>query len=99
MLDVYAKPYDAGRPVLCMDEQPVQLVRETRRPVAATRHHPRRLDDEYERAGTASIFLFCEPLAGWAVDDRARAAPRPTGLGRWPPCSKGDTAIASGSRW
>ena len=48
-----------------MDEQPVQLVRETRRPIAATRDHPRRVDYEYERAGTASIFLFCEPLAGW----------------------------------
>lgn len=65
VLDAYARPYDAAHPVLCMDEQPVQLVKETRRPLAATRDRPRRVDYEYERAGTASLFMFCEPLAGW----------------------------------
>jgi hypothetical protein len=65
VLDVYARPYDARYPVLCMDEQPIQLFRETRTPIAATRRHPRRVDYEYERAGTASIFMFCEPLSGW----------------------------------
>jgi hypothetical protein len=48
-----------------MDEQPVQLVKETRQPIAATAKHPRRVDYEYERAGTANIFMFTEPLAGW----------------------------------
>jgi DDE superfamily endonuclease len=73
VLDVYARPYDARHPVLCMDEQPIQLLRETRIPIAATRRHARRVDYEYERAGTASIFMFCEPLSGWrevAVRDR-----------------------------
>jgi hypothetical protein len=65
VLETYAKPYDSRRPVLCMDEQPVQLLKETRVPIAATREHPRRVDYEYERAGTASIFMFCEPLSGW----------------------------------
>ena len=65
VLDVYARPYDPRLPVLCMDEQPMQLLKETRKPIAATRKHPRRVDYEYERAGTASIFMFCEPLAGW----------------------------------
>jgi hypothetical protein len=65
VLDTYAEPYDAKRPKLCMDEQPVQLSKETRAPIAATRGHPRRVDYEYERAGTASIFMFCEPLSGW----------------------------------
>ena len=65
VLDVYARPYDAGYPVLCMDEQPIQLLKETRTPIAGTKKHPRRVDYEYERAGTASIFMFCEPLAGW----------------------------------
>jgi hypothetical protein len=65
VLDVYARPYDARFPVLCMDEQPVQLLKETRVPMAATKDHPRRVDYEYERAGTASIFMFCEPLSGW----------------------------------
>src|SRR5882724_10970914 len=48
-----------------MDEQPIQLLKETRVPIPATKKHPRRVDYEYERAGTASIFLFCEPLSGW----------------------------------
>lgn len=65
VLETYAKPYDPSHPVLCMDEQPVQLVKETRQPIAATTKHPRRVDYEYERAGTASIFMFTEPLAGW----------------------------------
>jgi hypothetical protein len=65
VLDLYAEPYDPARPVLCMDEQPVQLLRETRTPIPATKAHGRRVDYEYERAGTANIFMFAEPLAGW----------------------------------
>ena len=65
VLEVYARPYDRRFPVLCMDEQPVQLLKETRVPVAATKQHPQLVDYEYERAGTASIFMFCEPLSCW----------------------------------
>ena len=65
VLDTYEQPYDSRYPVLNMDEQPIQLLKETRVPIAATKDHPRRVDYEYERAGTASIFLFCEALAGW----------------------------------
>ena len=65
VLETYAQPYDPRFPVVCMDEQPVQLLKETRVPVAGTKAYPRRVDYEYERAGTASIFMFCEPLSGW----------------------------------
>jgi len=65
VLEIYARPYDAAFPVVCMDEQPVQLTKETRAPIPATREHPRRVDYEYERAGTACIFIFAEPLSGW----------------------------------
>jgi hypothetical protein len=65
VLDTYAQPYNPKVPVLTMDEQPVQLLKETRVPIAATKNHPRRVDYEYERAGTASIFMFAEPLLGW----------------------------------
>lgn len=65
VLDVYARTYNASNPVLCMDEQPIQLLKETRKPIAATKKNPRRIDYEYDRAGTASIFMFCEPLSGW----------------------------------
>jgi len=65
VLETYAKPYDPACPVLCMDEQPVQLIKETRQPIEATPKHPRRVDYEYERAGTANIFMFTEPLSGW----------------------------------
>lgn len=65
VLDVYSRPYDVQVPVLCMDEQPVQLVKEVKAPIAATKNHPRRVDYEYQRAGVANIFMFAEPLAGW----------------------------------
>ena len=65
VLETYEKPYDPQCPVLCMDEQPVQLLRETRVPIPATKEHSKRVDYEYERAGTANIFMFTEPLAGW----------------------------------
>jgi len=65
VLATYERPYNAGIPVLCMDEQPVQLVKETRSPIEATLQHGKRVDYEYERAGTANIFMFTEPLAGW----------------------------------
>lgn len=64
VLDIYAKPYNPSVPVICMDEQPIQLLKDTRAPIAATQNHPMRVDYEYERAGTASIFMFSEPLAG-----------------------------------
>src|ERR1051325_1176544 len=65
VLEIYAKAYDPAHPVLCMDEQPVQLLKETRQPIPATPDHPQRVDYEYERAGTASIFMFAEPLSGF----------------------------------
>ena len=75
VLETYAQPYDAAFPVVCMDEQPVQLTKETREPISATREHPQRVDYEYERAGTACIFMFAEPLSGWR---KVSARPRRT---------------------
>jgi len=65
VLETYEKPYDPACPVLCMDEQPVQLLKETRVPLPATAKHGQRVDYEYERAGTANIFMCTEPLASW----------------------------------
>ena len=65
VLEIYAEAYDPRHPVLCMDEQPVQLLKETRVPIAATKTHGKRVDYEYERTGTASIFMFSHPVAGW----------------------------------
>ena len=65
VLETYAMPYDKRFPVICMDEQSVQLLKETRVPIAGTKNHARRIDYEYERADTASIFMFTEPLSGW----------------------------------
>jgi hypothetical protein len=75
VLEVYERPYDPDYPVLCMDEQPVQLLKETRVPIKATMNHARRVDYEYERNGTASIFMFAEPLAGYR---QATARPQRT---------------------
>lgn len=65
VLEQYARPYDPECPVVCMDEQPVQLLKETRSPVPAAPGRPKRVDYEYRRAGTANIFMFCEPASGW----------------------------------
>lgn len=65
VLATYAEPYDPKNPKLCMDEQPVQLLLETKVPLPATKAHGERLDYEYERNGTASIFMFTEPLVGF----------------------------------
>ena len=69
VLETYATPYDAAFPVVCMDEQPVQLFKETRVPIPASKAHARRVDYEYERAGTACVFMFAEPLSGWREVD------------------------------
>src|SRR5205809_7608175 len=65
VLETYEKAYDSQHPVLCMDEQPVQLLKETQVPIEATKEHGKRVDYEYERKGTARIFMFAEPLSGF----------------------------------
>jgi transposase len=64
VLEVYTRPYDPARPVVCLDEISKQLVAETRTPLPAAPGQPERVDYEYERCGTANLFLTCEPLAG-----------------------------------
>src|SRR5579872_4507175 len=64
VLEVYQRPYDPRRPVVCFDEQSKQLTKETRQPVQAAPGQPKRVDYEYERNGTANLFLWFEPLAG-----------------------------------
>ncbi len=64
VLEVYTRPHDPARPVVCLDELSKQLVAETRLPIPAQPGHPERVDYEYERQGTANLFLTCEPLVG-----------------------------------
>ncbi|GBC94274.1 hypothetical protein HRbin16_00055 [bacterium HR16] len=64
VLDVYQRAYDPHRPVLCLDELPVQLVGEVFTPLPMERGKPKREDYEYKREGTASVFMVFEPLAG-----------------------------------
>ena len=64
VLDAYRRPYDKAFPVVCMDETPRQLIRETRVPVAAGPGRPARHDYEYRRCGTCNVFMATEPLAG-----------------------------------
>jgi hypothetical protein len=64
VLDVYARPYDPKRPVVCMDETNKQLLADTREPLPMQAGQPARIDHEYERQGVANLFLFFEPLAG-----------------------------------
>ena len=64
VLDVYRRPLDPAFPVVCMDETPRQLIRETRVPVPAAPGRPARHDHEYERCGNCNVFMATEPLAG-----------------------------------
>ena len=65
VLDLYQQPYDPEYPVVCMDEQPYQLLGESRQPIPMKRGKSKREDNEYIRNGTCSIFLFVEPLGCW----------------------------------
>ena len=64
VLELYHLPYNPQRPLVCMDEQPVQRIKETRQPLPAAPGKPEKRDYEYERNGTANIFMFTEPLHG-----------------------------------
>jgi DDE superfamily endonuclease len=76
VLEVYKRPQDSLRPVVCLDETSKQLVGETRMPVPAAPGQPRRVDYEYERKGTANLFMIFEPLAGkrWVKVTQRRTA-------------------------
>ena len=65
VLEVYTRPYDERFPQVCLDEKSKQLVAEVREPLAACPGRPARQDYEYEREGTANLFIVSEPLVGW----------------------------------
>lgn len=65
VLEVYSRPYDERRPVVCMDEKPVQLLAEAREGYTSKKSGIRYQDNEYVRNGTCGIFLSTEPLASW----------------------------------
>jgi DDE superfamily endonuclease len=76
VLDVYHRPFDPARPLVCVDEVPVQLVGEARAPLPARPGTPARYDYEYKRNGTANVFMAFQPLTGWRhaeVTDRRTA--------------------------
>ena len=64
VLDVYKRPFDPLRPVVCMDESPKQLIAETRVPIPGLPGRVARHDYEYRRCGVCTVFLASEPLAG-----------------------------------
>jgi len=76
VIEVYHRPHDPDRPVVCVDETSKQLIAETRVPIPAKPGHPRRIDYEYKRNGTANLFMMFAPLEGWRgvkVTDRHAA--------------------------
>ena len=76
VLEVYHRPHDAKRPMVCLDEASKQLIGEIRSPRPAAPGRPARYDSEYVRHGTANLFVAFEPLAGWrevrVTDSRTR---------------------------
>ena len=77
VLAVYARPFDQYKPVVCMDEKPYQLLNHARDPLPARPGSKEKVDNEYKREGTCSIFIFTEPLGGWR---EAEALPQRTKL-------------------
>jgi hypothetical protein len=65
VLEVYKRPYDPRRPVVCMDEQPKQLISEVSPPAGGQPGQPARIDYEYVREGVCTVWMFVEPLGGW----------------------------------
>jgi hypothetical protein len=65
VLEVYKRPYDPERPVVCLDEASKQLIGEVIEPIPAEPGQPERYDYEYTRNGTANLFMISEPLVGW----------------------------------
>lgn len=66
VLEVYSRPYDEKRPVICMDEKPFQLLDEMFTPIPMSENnHNKKYDCEYVRKGSCSIFMFTEPLGQW----------------------------------
>ncbi len=63
-MDVYKRPYDPKRPLICMDEMPKQLLAEKYEPLPGKPEQTPKQDYEYERLGTANLFMVFEPLAG-----------------------------------
>ena len=75
VLETYEKAYDPDRPVVCMDEQPVQLIGETRVPIPATKEHPNGnpiTRGRYERKGTARCLFLCSPGKNSQASDKQR---------------------------
>lgn len=65
VLEVYQRRYHPDFPIVCLDEATKQLVKETIEPVAAQPGQPKREDYQYQRNGTANLFMLCEPIEGW----------------------------------
>jgi DDE superfamily endonuclease len=65
VLEVYRRPYNPKRPLVCLDEATKQLIQEVRVPLPTRPGQPLRFDYEYRRNGTANLFMICEPLLGW----------------------------------
>jgi hypothetical protein len=65
VLDVYHRPYDEKRPLVCLDETSKQLIGEVAEPIPMAPGRPERIDYEYVRNGTANLFMISEPLLGW----------------------------------
>ena len=75
VIEVYHRPHDPERPMVCVDETSKQLIVETRTPFPAKPGRPKRVDYEYERNGTVNLFIMFAPLEGWrevkVTDQRA----------------------------
>jgi len=77
LLGLYARPYDAAEPVVCLDEKSKQLLEQTRRPIPSAPGQMAKEDYEYKRAGTRNLFVAVEPKAGHREVEVTRRRTKP----------------------
>jgi hypothetical protein len=102
VLAVYTRPRDPDRPLVCLDETSKQLIAETRLPIPMKAGRPARFDYEYERNGTANLFMMFAPLEGWRhvkvtrSPHRGGLRSRLEGTGRYPLRQRQDHRLGPG---
>ena len=98
-MEVYARPQDPGRPVVCMDETNKQLIGEVREPLPVEPGQPKRVEHEYVRHGVAQISLEVEPLTGRCHVEATERRTRQDWAWWIETCWRGDIRKPSGWSW
>ena len=99
ILEVYPRPYNPRVPVVCMDEKPFQKLDRVRGPLPMRPGSVEKVDGEYKREGTCSVFIFTEPPGDGVIRRRRPAGQKRIGQTKLNGCLTGDTLKRGKSFW